>query len=1806
MAEAEALEIEKARALPLEERIAHNKWRVRNEAWIQAAEEVSSSSGEGAKWCADLSHLFVKGVKDTNVNVQATVLDSLVKVLEVAGVDSPVVNQYGSGICEGIASACLGARPNTVKRSSVAMLSFVELGRGDCVIDALAALAFKHKLSKVTLNAVEIVTEAIKTYGTGGIDPKPAIKVMPDLFESKDAKVRTAVKQLTAELCRWLGEVTISELLLKEVRDSTRKDVEALVSKNSAERAVPLKRMRNQREQGPEGPSETSGEGGEAAQEAPAERAVDVYDLSEPVDVLKGLTDEFWSAIVASKWSLRRDALLSLKKAASAPKIVKGDFAPVVKELRKIITMDSNVACVNAAIDCIEGLSKGLRKNFAPYARQLCPCMLDKFKEKTTSVTRSIHSAIAACTTHCISLADIQDELVQCIKHKNPKIKLETIKLCESVLQATEHAQKFESLYGSVLASAASSTNDPSPLVRESACMLVARFAKAAGSLDALGKYVEPIDAAKKKKIQGILSGGDAAQSKGKAGAHAAAGSAKESATKASKTEGASSKSKTTKDGKASRRRSSLGGASPQQHVSLDNMSDLFEELIGNECYAKLQNSVWKVRLEGVQDIKGRAFDLVGQSDRSFDVLVAGLCSVPGWNDSNFQVLMNVYEVFIQILPRNANAKREVVHMIVDGCVEKIADVKLNSTISTLLELCAGFLGKWKTAQRMHAKACQHKNPKVLVGCIDWISSAFGKSAYVDAGARELIELVRDNLSNSNASIRASTTALIAATIAHKGDEFKDLIKDVKPTLVANINAGVSKLRGQGIEPHATAKDRSPPKAKESATMRRKTPSKASAATPSKQTQAAPKLSDALITKMGSTNWKERLSALEELQRVMDENRDSIKGNLGGLLPALRQRLSDSNKNLVSMCLQILSEILDCCGGGKERLFKQLIMEVLKTTCDNKRSVRESAILTLHAWSNEISLKSMQPYFTIFVTDAKTNMDGKVSLMTFMLQTCKESLPKLEDCMMEVLTIVAECLLDKTIEVREAATKMLKALQAGFDAARVMEAAKEVGEDHAQAITTCMSKFNHATQTTPARPSTAGPARSRLGLTARPGTAGSKRHTPGKSAPMSVTVVEEDLLTFSATKHERARKAPRRSAKRFEDQIRPEDLENLQSSMALCASKELVSCMFSRDFKQQCMAVDMLSSYVAQKSPTHSDNLMSCLDMVLQWISHRICEGNMQLLIKVLDFVGELIAFVSGRGDHLSEYEIHTIYPCLVEKSGHNQDRVRQLFRKHLVGMCQVMHVRQAIPTLLQGYASKNHRTKVVCLEVVEALLDQQSYAVCTPRVLKETALLTAERDANVRSKALNIMVGAYKRMGRDVWKGLNSLSDRIKSTLEQKFKPFEASIEGKASDGSDEHEAVSHPIAHVAAGEHAGDAGRSASPKPLSDQEKAARAWEQAFRRATLEDLSESVEGMKELCHHLLDFGRGQSSLDVAALVGTADVLVKSIGTKVKLIFDKAIEDLFASTNRMPEAGSSRGCKYVLNTLMHSFQHPAIAMAVSEPALRKLMKNLLLLLLNDAVPSLEEGNQLLRALNVLMLKMLENGNRTSSFLSLLWLLGEGGVSVPADLRGRFSDLVIKCLIKQTKHLGTSIESMNLEGVLGAVHAFLSFLGTGVRVNEDDKPLRMVKTILHELCKLKGRGIYASMQNIPRDAQAEQPLIYTYLDLYVQTTRPRETKAKDENGNVAGVVPAIQRSPSAQEVTDIKSELAGIFRTIGDKGTSKQGLEELHAFTLKYPSVDLGMHLNKTSEAFQQYIHDGLKRCATRGTERSPMRALQQ
>jgi len=179
---------------------------------------------------------------------------------------------------------------------------------------------------------------------------------------------------------------------------------------------------------------------------------------------------------------------------------------------------------------------------------------------------------------------------------------------------------------------------------------------------------------------------------------------------------------------------------------------------------------------------------------------------------------------------------------------------------------------------------------------------------------------------------------------------------------------------------------------------------------------------------------------------------------------------------------------------------------------------------------------------------------------------------------------------------------------------------------------------------------------------------------------------------------------------------------------------------------------------------------------------------------------------------------------------------------------------------------------------------------------------------------------------------------------------------------------------------------------------------------------------------------------------------------------------------------------QYLTMVLMSMYGHRDLVKKATVQVLHDLVNVIVLILLEPSVPDLPEGGQLVRALNVLTVKIVDRSDHNAVSSALIKLLHECiGSSV---LSGKYCVLVMKCIWKVIRGLPAWLDSMDVSLLLADLHSFLvSYPGSYWKQQSDDTPMRTVKTVIHTLVKCQGDGILSCLGRI-QDPQTSELVPY--------------------------------------------------------------------------------------------------------------------
>ncbi|KAJ9168430.1 hypothetical protein P3X46_019955 [Hevea brasiliensis] len=1840
MSEEEKL-LKEAKKLPWEDRLLHKNWKVRNEANIDLASLCDSITDPKDSRLRELGPFFKKTVADSNAPVQEKALDALIAYLRAADADA---GRYAKEVCDAIVAKCLTGRPKTVEKAQAAFMLWVELEAVEVFLDAMEK-AIKNKVAKAVVPAIDVMFQALSEFGAKVVPPKRILKMLPELFDHQDQNVRASSKGLTLELCRWIGKDPVKSLLFEKMRDTMKKELEAELV-NVVGAAKPSRKIRSEqdKEPEPEAVSEVVGIGHSEEAVADAPQEIDEYELVDPVDILTPLEKSgFWDGVKAAKWSERKEAVAELTKLASTKRIAPGDFSEVCRTLKKLVT-DVNMAVAVEAIQAVGNLARGLRANFSGSSRFLLPVLLEKLKEKKPSLTESLTQTLQAMhKSGCLNLVDIVEDVKTATKNKVPLVRSLTLNWVTFCIETSNKATILK-LHKDYVPVCMESLNDGTPEVRDSAFSALAAVAKSVG-MRPLERSLEKLDDVRRKKLSEMISvsGGNVSGGASSATVQAACGSMSSGETSESSfvrksaasmltgkkpvpaapsnKKGGPLKSGANKKGDgAGRPEISKAIEAPEDvepaEMSLEEIESRLGSLIRAETVSQLKSTVWKERLEAITSLKQQVEGLQ-DLDRSVEILIRLLCAIPGWSEKNVQVQQQMIEVITYLASTASKFPKKCVVLCLLGISERVADIKTRAHAMKCLTTFSEAVGPAFIFERLYKIMKEHKNPKVLSEGILWMVSAVEDFGISHLKLKDLIDFCKDiGLQSSVAASRNATIKLLGALHKFVGPDIKGFLADVKPALLSALDAEYEKNPFEG----ASAVPKKTVKSSESVTS-----VSGGGLDSLPREDISGKVTPVLLKSMESPDWKVRLESIEAVNKILEEANKRIQPTgTGELFGALRGRLYDSNKNLVMATLTTIGGVASAMGPVVEKSSKGILSDILKCLGDNKKHMRECALTTIDSWAAAVHLDKMIPYLAAALMDTKLGAEGRKDLFDWLSRQLS-GLSDFSDAV-HLLKPAGSAMVDKSSDVRKAAEACIAEVLR-VSGQEIIE--KNLKDLHGPALTLVLERlkpygaFQESFES--AKSISMASTLKTSSKVGKPASNGVPKHTnrtmssrviPTKgSRPEPIMSIQDRAVQSQAllnvkdsNKEDREKMVVRRF--KFEE-LRIEQIQDLENDMMKFFREDLHRRLLSADFKKQVEGLEMLQKAL----PSIVKETIEVLDILLRWFVLQFCKSNTTCLLKVLEFLPELFVMLRDEGYTLTESEAAIFLPCLIEKLGHNIEKVREKMRELTKQIVHAYSAAKTFPHILEGLRSKNNRTRIECADLVGFLIDHHGAEISGQlKYLQVVASLTAERDGEIRKAALNTLATGYKILGEDIWRYVGKLTDAQKSMLDDRFKwkvremekrkegrPGDAraalrrSIRENGSDLAEQSGEVSQSISGPAFSRknyspHELNMERQIMPRAVSSV-NGPTDWNEALDIISFGSPDQSVEGMKVVCHELAQATSDPEGNAMDELVKDADRLVSCLASKVAKTFD------FSLTG-----ASSRSCKYVLNTLMQTFQNKSLAHAVKESTLDSLITELLLWLLDERVPHMDDGSQLLKALNVLMLKILDNADRTSSFVVLINLLRpldpsrwpSPALSETVAVRNqKFSDLVVKCLIKLTKVLQSTIYDVDLDRILQGIHIYLQDLGMEEirrRAGADDKPLRMVKTVLHELVKLRGAAIKGHLSMVPIDMKP-QPIILAYIDLNLETlAAARMLTSTGPAGQTHWGDSAANNSSSATHSADsqLKQELAAIFKKIGDKQTCTIGLYELYRITQLYPKVDIFAQLQNASEAFRTYIRDGL------------------
>eukprot|EP00058_Branchiostoma_floridae_P023061 XP_002608551.1 hypothetical protein BRAFLDRAFT_98911 [Branchiostoma floridae] len=1809
------------RKLPTDDKCVHKVWKARLAGYEEATKLFQKQTNEKSPEFSKYLGLLKKFVTDNNAIAQEKGLEAVLAFVENAADAKKTAGE----VIPGIVTKVLNARPKTKEKGMEICMMYIEIERQDIVQEEIMK-GFTNKQPKVVAACIQVLTEGLRCFGNKILPIKPVVKTLPPLLEHKDKTVREEAKQLSLEIYRWIGPAFVTAL--QGVKPVVMKELEEEWEKLPKKPARQTRFLRSQQDlrakmEAEEDGEEEEDEGGDDDSEAQAE--IDPYELLDPVEILSKVPKDFQESMESKKWQIRKEALDALHKLCQNPKLEAGDYGDIVRILIKTVGKDSNVMLVTVAGNCMTGLANGLRKKFSPYAVQCIKVILEKFKEKKVNVVTSLREAIDAIflTT---TLQAFSEDYLAALDNKNPSIKAETALFLTRCLKRSTPAQVPKAILKPMCASLVTRTGDTAPDVREAAFEAIGTAMRLVGEKP-IAQFLAELDQIKMGKIKDysekaeIIGGGKKPKPKEPA-------AAKEAPKKSG--------------GPPSAWRKGAPGGPPKDEEVAEKAGELFSA----ETLKQLESANWKERLAGMEDF-AQAVKTMEPKTLPCQVIIKTIAK-KGWKESNFQVLIAKFQL-VKYVVENGKISHGVAKVCLTGLVEKVGDIKAGTVAKEALTALAEATALDYVSQGGVEMVFKQKNPKNQAETLNWLNQAI-KDFGLKVSVKPFIQHLKTALAATNPAIRTAGINLIGVLSMYMGAQLRIFFEDEKPALLQQIDAEIEKMSGEK-PPAPTRGLRKKSEGEEGGDEEGEEEEDQAAAINIEdlvpRTDVSERMRPELMNELGDKNWKVRKEALEKVSGILEEAK-FITPSLGDLPSALKARLGDSNKILVINTLTICTTIATAMGPNIRQHVCVIGPGILQTLGDSKEHVRQAGLAALNAVVEQTGITPFMENEMMSDALRSTSPMLKIELFGWLavkLMTVKTCPPDLINC----LPMLYASLEDRNADVRKNAQAAVVPFMYHLGYEKMNRA---VGKLSASSKTNVSAILEKARGEVPAKPSKKGKGKASSPPSDEGGSGSSAETRRPKTAPAkskggmagskkkgsNQSLADEDTgppLMLNNEKKQRIKDEKTLKVLKWNFSSPESDhIEQLQKQLTTCVSKTVYTQFFHSDFKRHLAAMDTLIAAVKDQQ----EETVAQLDLLLKWITLRFFDTNTTVNMKALEYLTILFNTLAENEYRLLDIEANSFLPYLVIKVGDSKDVIRRDVRAILKIITKVYPASKIFPFLMDGVRSKNAKQRAECIEELGCLIEGYGLNVCQPtsaKALKEIATQIGDRDNSVRNATLNTLVQAYAICGEQLFKFVGRLTEKDQSMLEERIKR-----------------------SGVLAKQAAGNRPTTAPPKISPAQQ--GRPQTAPYKREFTLDL-ETIEGdevtvsepvlvdtentVRELLEDPVNLPEtrmrppspsmallgnttsSSSAVDyVISQVASSEVLtsVQALAQldaviqdeeKYEAITDHVDQLLIATLLQLRMAMSKHNDSYdspeaqdiiktyrcVLATLIALFQNLTLASQASKDILRDLFSVLITLLLDEHLPHYGDGPQVIRSVNVLVVKVIEKSDLTNCLTALIKLLH--GCVASETSSPKFTDLTMKCIWKTTKMfpdvMSDASMDINMDKVLLDLHNFMkAFPTVSWKDRPSDMPLRTIKTVLHLLAMIKGNKIFSHMTLIdnPQDSEVEG-----YLKRVLKSSKGKSSAGQNKpkhneqmNGTAekeeAENMPEESSKPTPRKMNPRTNDmLAEIFKKIGNKENTKEGLADLYDFKKKHPEADITPFMKRTSQFFQNYIERGLK-----------------
>ena len=1061
--------------LPLSEKITNKNWKVRK----SALEEISSKVNDLSSFDPELFKILSKILTDShqgNLEEAVNILNSyLEKKLPVPRENQNELNT----IIKLLIEKCYSSSKQALKDKAKDMIiSFVEyLNNTDILIDNIINI-MQSKNQKMSQGAVSISTILLSLFGSSAFNYKKLSSAMTSLSDKCSPLIKQNIIEFFIELYKWIKNL-LKPLLEKKVKDIIKNDIQKGTDQINEQFGLayipePTKFL------GKKPKIYTGGTGKNAVVEDSSD--IEMKDEAE-IDIFTkkfGFDEKFVEKMLKPecKWKEKRDAFEQLAELINPEK-----FKRKIKNVNRVNFMDMvkrllqqpNQNVRHSIIKCMGNLSIGLGINFSNEAKELIPRIIENFSCNKIALVNDLINTL-------INFSNIIDDnwLNEAIIKYGTKSnlcnisKINLITFIEKLLDNKKNNNSLNCYINTVKDIVIKYMDDHSQEIRNKSAHLMVYIKRKKYNLYNNNVIKQALNEQKNKKIEEF----DKTEKKNKKDKNFKTNNNvniftnNENLSTNNNNLNLFNKKPTNMNGAMSDLNSSMGGISDVEGNKKKSNKNL-NQRSRNENRPKISPNVSvdnilltpleDINLSDKDDIIKTIKQYIGENNinlfdsKKWQEKKEGFINLNNYfmNENNSKSVNTIYDYFLKfILIKNKSFKENNIIVLKESILCIITLINQSSTIfskkyyNPLLKLLIEKASERKLHQEMvnvleslieklspkeilltFMKYIRNQTVPILTGGASIINNLINPNDKLKDNIhlypiKEIIEFCCFLENNTNNQCRNAGTNILCSLYAYMGNSIKILLKDLKESTRKVIEEKFEKIvviNNNNISNNSGSNNLIEQVFPRVDISRKITPNLIK-----------------ILTEGKWTNKKEAIKSIENI--IISANKQIQSKNLNELFNAIKFNLKDSNKNIVKMIMKLIEELCEALGSSGFRQYqKYIIPNIISNFSEKNSQVKEEAIKCIEQLINIMGFDSIGSYFPNHLNI--DNFETKNEILNILIKN-KIYFSGKKEYIKEYTTPLINCLLDKNINIRNNAEKIVEVIMKNYGIVVFNEAIK--------------------------------------------------------------------------------------------------------------------------------------------------------------------------------------------------------------------------------------------------------------------------------------------------------------------------------------------------------------------------------------------------------------------------------------------------------------------------------------------------------------------------------------------------------------------------------------------------------------------------------------------------------------------------------------------------------------------------------------------------------------------------------------------